>query len=102
MLEKYTQQVIRRHNLSFPVLSDLKNQLATEFGLVFTFPDYLREIYLEFGLDIPRYNGDDSWALPMPARYVIDQHGTILSAEAHPDYTIRPEPDETIAILQAL
>lgn len=100
MLGKYTPQVVRKHHLSFPVLSDPGNKVASEFGLVFTFPDYLRELYLEFGLDIPRYNGDDSWRLPMPARYVIDQDGMIQNAEAHPDYTVRPEPSETIAILK--
>lgn len=102
MLAKYTPQVVKKHQLSFPVLSDPGNQLAKQFGLVFTFPEYLRAIYLESGLDIPRYNGDDSWQLPMPARYIIDTQGIIRSAEANVDYTVRPEPEETIALVKHL
>jgi peroxiredoxin len=102
MLPKYTPQVVKKHQLSFPVLSDPGNQVARTFGLVFTFPDYLRKVYLESGLDIPRYNGDDSWQLPLPARYVIDRAGIVRSAEANPDYTVRPEPEATLAILERL
>jgi len=28
----------------------------------------------------------------MSAWFILDQHGTILSADANPDYTQRPEP----------
>lgn len=102
MLQKYSRQVAQKHDLSFPILNDPGNRVADQFGLTHTFPDYLREIYLGFGLDLPRFNGDDSWQLPMPARYVIDRSGTITNAEAHPDYTVRPEPAETIEILEQM
>jgi peroxiredoxin len=102
MLPKYTKQAASKLKLSFPVLSDPGNMVAKQFGLVFTFPDYLQKIYLEFGLDIPRYNGDNSWELPMPARYVIGQNGTVENVEANPDYTIRPEPEDTLAVVRNL
>jgi peroxiredoxin len=38
----------------------------------------------------------------MPARYVIDKHGIIRAADVSADYTIRPEPSETLKALQAL
>jgi hypothetical protein len=31
--------------------------------------------------DLPAFNGGTSWPLPMPARYVIGEDGTILYAE---------------------
>lgn len=102
MLAKYTPQVVQKHNLSFPVLSDPSNRVAEQFGLVYSFPEYLREIYLEFDLDIPRFNGDDSWRLPLPARYIIGRDGIVQNAEAHPDHTVRPEPEETVQILKQL
>ncbi len=102
MLEKFTRQVVRKHDLSFTVLSDPGNKVARRYGLVFTFPEYLREVYLDLDLDIPRYNGDASWTLPMPARYVIGRDGIIRDAEVHPDYTQRPEPEETVKIVREL
>jgi hypothetical protein len=38
----------------------------------------------------------------MPARYVIDKAGVIRAAEVNADYTIRPEPSETVKVLKAL
>ena len=91
-----------KHDLKFEVLNDRGNLVAKSYGLVFTLPDDLKEVYLQLGIDLSKYNGDNSWTLPMPASYVIDQSGTIRSAEIEPDYTIRPEPEETIKFLEKL
>jgi len=40
--------------------------------------------------------------LPMPARYIIDKAGTIRAADVNADYTIRPEPSETLRQLRTL
>jgi len=76
--------------------------VAKAYGLVFTFPEDLKEIYLRFGLDLAHHNGDDSWTLPIPGRFVIDRTGIIRYAEANPDYTVRPEPEEVIGVLKGL
>lgn len=88
--------------LDFDILSDRRNQAASQFGLTFVLPEELISVYRKFGIDLPRFNGDDSWTLPMPARFIIDRQGTIRSATADPDYTIRPEPDETVETLRNL
>jgi peroxiredoxin len=69
---------------------------------VFRLPADLEEIYRRFGIDLTKANGDDSWTLPMPARYVIDRTGIIRSADVDPDYTRRTEPSETVAVLRSL
>ncbi|NER84847.1 MAG: AhpC/TSA family protein, partial [Leptolyngbya sp. SIO1D8] len=45
-----------KNGLSFQVLSDVGNQIAQAFGLVFTLPETLRPIYQGFGIDIPAHN----------------------------------------------
>ena len=99
-LEKYSKQVAKKHKLTFSVLCDKGNKVASQFGLVFSLPGDLRGLYSNFGIDLERFNGDDSWALPMPGRFILDQQGTILSADVNPDYTIRPEPVDIIEILK--
>ena len=84
------------------MLSDRGNQVARKFGLVFRLPDDLRALYEKFGADLAKFNGDDSWTLPMPGRFVIDSGSIIRSAEVDPDYTVRPEPSQTVAALKAL
>ena len=73
-----------------------------QWGLVFTVEGALRETYKSFKLDLPHFNGDDSWALPMPGRFVLGRDGGILAADVDPDYTRRPEPDATIDVLKSL
>lgn len=90
----------RENKLDFPILSDVKNDVAAAFGLRFALPDYLVELYKMLKNDLPAFNGDPSWTLPMPARYVIGQDGTIVYAEVNPDYTLRPEPDSMLPVLR--
>jgi peroxiredoxin len=102
MLEKYSRQMAEKHQLGFPLLLDPGNKTAGEFGLVHTLPEYLRETYTRFGLDLPRFNGDESWTLPLPARYIVSPDGIIRHAEVGTDYTVRPEPEETLNLLRKL
>jgi peroxiredoxin len=98
-LEKYSKQVSKKHNLTFEILSDKENLVATSFGLSFELPMDLREVYNEFGIDLGRFNGNNLWSLPLPGRYIIDKNGIIISSEFDPDYTIRPEPNDILKIL---
>jgi peroxiredoxin len=88
--------------LSFEALRDFGNQVAEAYGLVFTLPEDLREIYRKFGIDLAQGNGDGTWRLPIPARFVIDRQGIIRGVDADPDYTRRSEPARTVEILEGL
>ena len=91
-----------KHELSFPVLSDVGNGVATSYGLVFILDAALRPLYKGFGIDIPAHNGDETYALPVPATYVVDTTGTIRYAYANADYTRRAEPADVLAAVKAL
>ena len=84
------------------MLSDVGNKVSREYGLVFTLPEALRPIYEMFNLDIPGYNGDDSFELPMPATYVIKQNREIVHAFVDADYTQRMEPADIVSVLKNL
>lgn len=88
--------------LAFSVLSDEGNRVADSFGLTFTLPEALREVYAGFGLDLPAANGDDTFRLPIPATYVLCTDGTVAWRFADADYTKRGEPDDVLAALEAL
>jgi peroxiredoxin len=101
-LERYARALHKKLNLSFDILNDLHLKTAEQFGLVFTLPDYLRELYKSFGSALDRFNDEPEYRLPMPARYIIDKQGIIRAADVNADYTIRPEPAETLRRLRAL
>ena len=90
----------RQNELSFPILSDHGNEVAAAFGLRYHLPDYLIELYKQLGNDLPLVNGEPSWTLPIPARYVIGQDGVILYAGLNADYTQRPEPEDMLPALR--
>jgi peroxiredoxin len=92
----------RENALSFPILSDHGNALADKFGLRFRLPDDLIAVYKGFRNDLTVGNGEPSWTLPMPARYVIDSNGVIAYAEVNADYTKRPDPSELFPVLRRL
>ena len=92
----------RQNGLGFPILGDHGGQIAAQFGVRWTLPDYAREVQKALGADLTQFNGEDSWTLPMPARYVITQDGTIAYAEVNADYTIRPEPSAIFPVLEQL
>jgi peroxiredoxin len=97
-----SRKSVRQNKLTFPILSDTKGQVGAAFGLRFQLPDYLIELYRGLKTDLPAFNDDASWTLPMPARYVIGQDGAVLYADVNPDYTRRPEPEDMISALEKL
>ncbi len=62
----------------------------------------LKTLYKQFGIDLEDYNGDASWTLPLPARMIVNTDGVVRYAAINADYTVRPDPAETIAALKAL
>jgi len=91
-----------KNALKFEVLSDVGNKTANEYGLTFKLDSSLHDIYTKFGIVLPKFNGDDSWEIPLPGTYVIDKDGTVQYAFADADYTKRAEPDEVIAKLEEI
>ena len=95
--------IAEKAGLSIDILVDPGNAYAQQLGLVFALPERLREVYDgTLKINRPKHNGDESWTLPIPARYLVDPGGAIRYAEADADYTVRPEPEETLAALRAL
>jgi peroxiredoxin len=101
-LETFSKELQKKLKLDFDILYDQHNSVASQFSLTFALPEELKGVYQKFGLDLARFNGDDSWTLPMPARFIIDTQSVIRYAQADPDYTVRPEPEETVKSLREI
>ena len=89
--------------LAFLVLSDRGNTVARRYRLVFRVPDATRLIYQQrFGIDLPAFNDDASWELPIPGTFLVDQRGTVRLAFVDVVYTHRLEPSALLAGLREL
>ena len=101
-LAQYGRAVRRRGKLEFDVLTDLHLRVAEAFAVAFTLPPELKQLYAAFGNTLDKFHDEPAWRLPMPARYVVDEDGRIRAADVNPDYTVRPEPDDTVAVVHGL
>ena len=101
-LAKYSRTLIKAKKLTFEILGDPGNAVAQKFGLIHSIPEDLKKVYLQFGIDLPKTNGNNLWTLPMPARFIIDREAVIRYAKTDADYTIRPDPAHTLEALKSI
>jgi peroxiredoxin len=86
-------------NAPFPVLADVDNGYALELNLLFWVGDEKREAMQAGGFNIAPYQGNETWMLPIPATFVVDQDGSVKARYIDPDYRRRMDLD---AILEAV
>jgi len=99
---EHSREFRAERKLRFEVLADPGNAVSDAFGLTWRLPDEMKAMYLQWGIDLEQYNGDDSWRLPMSARLIVDCNKQIAYAEYDIDYMTRPEPEDTIEALRSI
>ena len=97
-----SRKMMEDKGLSAVMLSDPGNETAARYGLRYYLPEEVKAIYRKFGVKLDEFNEDDSWTLPLPARLIIDREGIIRYADISADYTIRPDPQETVQDLKRI
>jgi peroxiredoxin len=91
-----------KNALSFGVLSDPENALATAAGILTAPSEETRALQLERDLDLTRVNADGTTTLPMPTSMILDPDRTVRWIDVHPDYSTRSEPAQILDALEAL
>jgi peroxiredoxin len=98
----HSRSTVEIKELTFPVLSDVGNQVARQYGLVFAIDEAVRTAHIQSGADLPLFNGDDSWELPMTGTFLVDQSGMVRLAFVDPNFTRALDPSIIIARLSEL
>ena len=92
-----------KNELEFIVLSDVGNEVAREYGIVYRIPKGIEGGYVAGGRnDLTEYNGDDSLELPLAVTYVIGTDGTVEYAFVDADYRKRAETSEVVEFVEQL
>jgi peroxiredoxin len=92
----------QKNELTFTVVSDPGNTLATAAGILTGPSEEARAQQLELGLDLTAVNADGTTTLPMPTTLIVDADGTVRWIDVHPDYSTRTEPADILAALDSL
>ena len=88
------------HHDAFTIVSDIDNGYALELGLAIWLGDDVRRLYLEHGLELQKYNGNDTWFLPIPATFVVGKDGRIIDRYVDPDFRNRMEIADILSALR--
>lgn len=99
--QHFTRRQKEEARAAFRILSDLENGYALSLNLAIWVGAEMEQSMTEFGCDLPRYQGNTSWFLPIPATFVVATDGIIRARFVDPDYRRRMDLDDLITALQA-
>jgi peroxiredoxin len=98
----HIRETKNNNGVSFDVYSDEGSRFAKELGLVFTLPKALQDIYLSFGIDVEKHNGESKFELPIPTTLILKPNKEIVYIFADGDYSKRSEPTKLLEVLKSL
>jgi peroxiredoxin len=91
---QYAKVLRATRDLPFRVLTDLDLAYAMSLGLVFWVGEKIKQMYLGFGIDLARFQGNGGWFLPIPATLVVGGDGRVRARFVDPDFRHRMPTEE--------
>ena len=86
--------------MHYPVLIDMDNGYALSLNLAIWVGAEVQELMAASGRDLPRYQGNDTWMLPLPASFVVDTEGIVRARFIDPDYRKRMAIEDLLQAVQ--
>lgn len=88
--------------LTFPVLSDVGNAVARQYGLAYGVGPEVGGALRSAGIDLAAFNGTLDDELPLTATFLIGTDGLVAWAEVDANFKQRPDPTAILAALAQL
>jgi hypothetical protein len=82
------------------VLTDIDNGYALSLNLAIWVGDELEQLMAASGRDLPSYQGNEAWFLPIPATFVLSGVGIIKARFIDPDYRRRMAVEDLLSALK--
>ena len=96
----FTRALRDQSQAAFPTLIDMDNGYAMSINLVIWVDESMSGLIASAGWDVPKYQGNSSWMLPIPASFVVNPRGEIVARFVDPDYRKRMDLDELVNALR--
>lgn len=91
---------VSRDELPFHVLTDHDLGYAMSLGLAVSVGQEVAQVYRRLGVDLPRYQGNGSWLVPIPATFVVAKNRLISAVFAHVDFRQRMPMDTILRAVE--
>jgi len=98
--EQFAARLKADAGLRYPVLSDMDNGYALSIDLAIWVGAELQDLMTRSGRDLPTYQGNEGWILPIPATFVVGRDGRVVARFIDPDYRKRMAIDDLLAALR--
>jgi len=99
-IEEFAREMKWESHVDFPILTDLNNGYALSLNLVIWVGSEMVRMLGDRGRDLPKFQGNDAWMLPIPATFVVGTDGIIKARFVDPDYRKRMDIDEMLTALE--
>jgi peroxiredoxin len=97
--QQFVSELKSAAKVPFPILTDMDNGYALSLNLAIWLGAEMQKMLA--GLrDLPSFQGNNSWILPIPATFVIAEDGLIRARFVDPDYRKRMAIDDLLAALK--
>ena len=84
----------------FPVLTDFDNGYALSLNLAFWVGQEMQDLMSSAGWNVARWQGTDTWLLPIPATFVVGTDGEVKARFIDPDYRKRMTIEDLLSALR--
>jgi len=98
--QKFVAELKKQSNVPFPILSDMDNGYALSLNLTVWVGAELQRM-LEDRVNMPAFQGNSSWMLPIPATFVVGRDGLIIARFIDPDYRKRMTITDMLAAMRS-
>ncbi len=96
-LRKYTNALKKEAHAEFPILTDMDNGYALSLNLAIWVGAEMEKLIASAGWEVPNYQGNTAWMMPIPATFVVEPDGVIAARYIDPDYRRRMEIEDLLA-----
>jgi len=99
----HASSLIAKHELAFPVLSDLDQSVSEAYRVRFDVTGELEDLQVNvFQNDPAAQNADGRRSLPVASTFIVDRSRTVRLSSVDADWRNRIEPADIVAALRAL
>jgi peroxiredoxin len=99
--QQFAEELKTESKARFPILTDIDNGYALCLNLVIWVGVEMAQMISALGRDIPKYQGNTSWMLPIPATFVVGRDRKVKARFVDPDYRKRMAIESMIAALRS-
>jgi peroxiredoxin len=98
--QKFASELKVKGQIPFPILTDMDNGYALSLNLAIWLGAEMQKM-MAGRQDLPAFQGNSSWMLPIPATFVVGRDGIIRARFVDPDYRKRMAIEDLLKALKS-